>query len=109
MEIQITSNEMKELLHPKNTLKLLTGLVGLFFEKVGSSSNGHGEETAVAGDDFSLINGIGPTFARRLQEAGFHTFADLAASTPEHIREVVQAAEWQADTTHWITQAKAML
>ncbi len=106
MEIQLTAGAMKEILHPKNTLKLLSGLVGLFFEKYGAPTNGHKGHSI---DDLTIINGIGPTFAQRLRDAGLNTFADLAHSTPEHLREVAKVAEWQGDPADWITQAKAML
>lgn len=106
MEIQLTSTEIKEILHPKNTLKLLSGLAGLFFEKYGTPTNGH---KGPAIDDLTIINGIGPTFAKRLQSAGLQTFADIANSTPEHLREVAKVAEWQGNPADWIEQAKAIL
>lgn len=118
MEIRLTSTEMKVLLHPKNSLKLLTGISALFFDKYGSHGNGHDqnreelghpEVVAPKSDDFTLINGIGPTFARRLHEAGIHTFADLAALTPATIKEVVKIADWQGDPAGWIAQARARI
>lgn len=56
-------------------------------------------------DDLEQILGIGPTYARRLQEAGIHTYSDLAQQTPDHIREITgislrrtaEAAEWIGD------------
>lgn len=56
-------------------------------------------------DDLQEILGIGPTYARRLQEAGIRTYADLARQTPDHVREITgislrrtaEAAEWIAD------------
>ena len=39
--------------------------------------------------DFTQIKGIGPTFAARLQVAGIHTFAQLAAMTPEAIATII--------------------
>lgn len=44
-------------------------------------------------DDLKKIEGIGPKIASVLTDAGIVTFADLAASTPEKIREILDAAE----------------
>jgi hypothetical protein len=101
-----------DMVKPINVFKLLAGLSHMFFERVGGNGhvvvNGQQKTTAVVRDDFTIINGIGPTFAKRLQEAGIHTFADLAASTPEHLRDAAQVAEWQGDPAEWIVQAKAL-
>ncbi len=40
-------------------------------------------------DDFTRIRGIGPAFARRLQEAGVRSYAQLAAMTPEEVAAVI--------------------
>lgn len=40
-------------------------------------------------DDFTLINGIGPTFDRRLKAAGVNTFAELAELTPEAVAAII--------------------
>ena len=37
-------------------------------------------------DDLTKINGIGPTFAKRLQEAGITTYKALASSTAEQVK-----------------------
>ena len=59
-------------------------------------------------DDLTAINGIGPTFAKRLQEAGITTYQALAALTVEKIIEITHVAEWQADPNEWIAEAKTM-
>ena len=64
--------------------------------------------TSVPADDLTQISGIGPTFARRLQAAGITTFAKMAALSPDYLREVSQAATWQADPEEWIAQANAL-
>jgi predicted flap endonuclease-1-like 5' DNA nuclease len=58
-------------------------------------------------DDLTAINGIGPTFAKRLKEAGILTYNDLAALTSDQLREITKAADWQANPEEWILQAKA--
>jgi predicted flap endonuclease-1-like 5' DNA nuclease len=59
-------------------------------------------------DDLTAISGIGPTFAKRLQEAGILTFRDLADSDEERIKEATGAAEWQANPQEWIAAARSM-
>ena len=56
-------------------------------------------------DDLTEINGIGPTFAKRLAEAGITTFAEIASSTPDHLREVTRATA-VANPEEWIAQAR---
>lgn len=58
-------------------------------------------------DDLTEIKGIGPTFARRLAEAGITTFAAVAAASPDYLREVTKATA-VANPDEWITQARAL-
>jgi predicted flap endonuclease-1-like 5' DNA nuclease len=44
---------------------------------------------AVHPDDLIVIKGIGPVISRKLNEAGIFTFRELAAITPERLREIV--------------------
>jgi predicted flap endonuclease-1-like 5' DNA nuclease len=46
------------------------------------------------GDDFLRIKGVGPVLARRLKDAGYLTFAQLAAAP---VDEVAAAIGWPAD------------
>ena len=62
---------------------------------------------AVAPDDLTAIKGIGPVFAKRLNEAGITTYADLAAAAADHLREMTNATA-TADPEEWIAQARAM-
>lgn len=58
-------------------------------------------------DRLEEINGIGPVFARRLNEAGIYTFAELAELTPERVHEIVHTEEWQKiDPEAWIAGAR---
>jgi large subunit ribosomal protein L17 len=60
-------------------------------------------------DDLKLIEGIGPKIAETLTAAGMVSFADLAAATPEKIKEILDAAEGNfnaADATTWPEQAQ---
>ena len=65
------------------------------------------EQDAVEPDDLTAINGIGPTFSKRLQEAGITTYSALAGSSEDQIREITGVADWQADPHDWIVEAAA--
>lgn len=72
----------------------------------GRASTKPAPEVARA-DDLTAIKGIGPTFAKRLNDAGITTFAALAAATPEQLREVTRAPA-VANPEEWIAQARSM-
>ncbi|MGB5058644.1 MAG: helix-hairpin-helix domain-containing protein [Candidatus Promineifilaceae bacterium] len=125
---------MIEIVMPKNYITLTAGLISLVFEKFGQAEKRAARrvesetkpmaeaaaqvvETATVAtpkpspkrDDLTLINGIGPTFARRLYDGGIDTFAKLAAAQPEEVKAVAKLAAWQADPATWIAAAKEML
>jgi predicted flap endonuclease-1-like 5' DNA nuclease len=61
-----------------------------------------------AKDDLKLIKGIGAVFERRLNEAGVHTFQQLAALTVPAIVDIIKPQEWQEfDYESWLSQAKS--
>jgi predicted flap endonuclease-1-like 5' DNA nuclease len=55
-------------------------------------------------DDLTTIQGIGPATARRLNEAGITTFAQVAEADPASLREITGVTRW--DPAQWIVQAK---
>lgn len=60
-------------------------------------------------DKLEDINGIGIVFAKRLNEAGIYTFAQLAELTPEQIKEIIQPEKWQKiEPEKWIAQANEL-
>lgn len=74
-------------------------------KKENSSKSGQSER-----DDLKLINGIGPAYERRLNEAGIVTYRDLTQKTPDELLEIAQIKSWQAtDPQQWIDEAKMKL
>lgn len=59
-----------------------------------------------AGDDLTVIKGIGPTYAKRLRDAGLMTYSDIANASPEQLRDITRAAG--ADPSDWITAARSL-
>lgn len=56
------------------------------------------------------IRGIGPAYAKRLNEAGIHTFTDLAQAGEERLDEIIgERGARLMDTKDWIRQAKAFI
>ncbi|WP_238365382.1 50S ribosomal protein L21 [Mesobacterium pallidum] len=49
---------------------------------------------AAAGDDLTQITGVGPAAAKKLNEAGINTFADLAAVDAETFEATKVKPEW---------------
>ena len=69
------------------------------------------EETSPEGieNDLTLINGIGPTYERRLKDAGIRSYADLAQQDPDSLREIVGVEDWHAaDPQQWIDEAQTL-
>ena len=63
---------------------------------------------AVEPDDLKRIEGIGPKISGLLQDAGIKTFAQLAATEVERLKELLEEAKLLrlADPTTWPRQAK---
>lgn len=60
-----------------------------------------------AGDDLTRLEGIGPTYAARLNAAGITTFADLAAADEARLAEIIAAPSWRkVNYGEWIAQAR---
>lgn len=60
-------------------------------------------------DRFEHIEGIEPAFARRLNQAGILTYADLAAQLPERVQAIVSPDKSRdLQVRDWIAQACAL-
>lgn len=63
----------------------------------------------VVPDDLTRIEGIGPKISGVLHGAGIATFAQLAAASPDHLAQILQAADPRllrlADPTSWPQQS----
>lgn len=58
-------------------------------------------------DSLEKLAGIEPIYAKRLNEAGIYTFAELADQTPERLREIVSVEDGQKiDPESWIIEAR---
>ena len=56
-------------------------------------------------DDLTVLRGVGPAFAQRLQQAGIHRYAQIASTTPEALSEHCGAPAWRIRRDDWIGQA----
>ena len=60
-------------------------------------------------DPLEEIQGIGPVFAQKLNQAGIYTFLQLSQLTPERVLEIIQPESWQRiDAQAWLTQAHTL-
>jgi predicted flap endonuclease-1-like 5' DNA nuclease len=57
-------------------------------------------------DDLALIEGIGPKIARAFRRAHITTFAQLAGTDVERLRNILSAAKLPGDPTTWPQQAR---
>jgi hypothetical protein len=99
----------------KDLINFTAGVMGILFEKYEGAEGQAQEEVsepaaepqAVEGDDLTQIDGIGPTFAKHLGEAGITTYAQLAALSPEEAREIAHVTV-QSDPADWIVEAQSL-
>jgi predicted flap endonuclease-1-like 5' DNA nuclease len=70
------------------------------------AAGGTPAKRAKAAERLARINGIGDVYERKLNEAGIHTFAELAATTAAHAAEITGSSETESQL--WITEADAL-
>jgi predicted flap endonuclease-1-like 5' DNA nuclease len=57
-------------------------------------------------DPLVRIRGIGPVYQRKLRELGINSFAQLALTDPDHLRQALGVKHWQrVDIASWVRQA----
>ena len=66
------------------------------------------DQAADVADDLTVIKGIGPVFAERLNAAGIYSYTDLAQASPEALQAAV-ATNQKVASEVWIAQAKTLL
>ena len=69
------------------------------------------ETPEATGDDLKKLEGVGPKLAEILNSAGIVTYADVAGSSIEKLKEILEAAGSRyasKDPAPWIEQAKTM-
>lgn len=60
-----------------------------------------------AGNDLTVLEGIGPVYAGKLRERGIATFADLAATDEATLADIISAPAWRRiNYGEWIDQAR---
>ena len=63
----------------------------------------------IEADDLTQVKGIGPKYAVSLNAAGITTYAALAYTSPDRLKEIVDAPAWrQVDYPAWIVEARAL-
>ena len=60
-------------------------------------------------DDLTDIKGIGRIYQWKLRDGGINTYQQLATTTPERIREILDVPAWRKlDPESWIEQARVL-
>ncbi|HLY25581.1 MAG TPA: DUF4332 domain-containing protein [Aggregatilineales bacterium] len=59
-------------------------------------------------DDFTQIKGIGPAYARALNEAGIHSYSELAMQKPAELLSHLNSRVSIERVREWIKQAKQL-
>ena len=68
-------------------------------------------KAAAKGDDLTKLTGVGPKLAEILNEAGLNSFADVAGTSVEKFKEILEAAGSRyasKDPAPWIEEAKGL-
>ncbi len=60
-------------------------------------------------DDLTAIKGIGRIYQWKLRDAGLSSYAQLAETTPERLRQILDVPEWRKiEPEKWIEQARVL-
>ncbi|MHA6344071.1 50S ribosomal protein L21 [Roseivivax sp. CAU 1761] len=61
---------------------------------------------AGAADDLKKLSGVGPALAKKLNEAGINTFAQIAAWTEDDLAKLDESIRNKAEKEGWVAQAR---
>ena len=75
---------------------------------VGSKGPSAAPSDTAASDDLTVIRGIGIATQDRLYRAGIKSFAELAGSSPDKLREVLGNLARGAQVETWIAEAAGL-
>jgi predicted flap endonuclease-1-like 5' DNA nuclease len=103
MKLRMTMEISQNLPDIKTLIDLTAGLIGIAFDEIA----GVGKDSGTP-DDLTAIDGIGPAYAGRLNEAGITTFSQLAELSVEEIRDYMKLSESQGDPESWLEQAQKL-
>ena len=78
----------------KSGVKAAAGAGSVAAPAAGSAPKKAATPAAAAGDDLTAITGVGPAAAKKLNEAGINTYAELAAVNPDTFEATKVKPEW---------------
>lgn len=86
------------------------GLPPAAVEALAPGALGSGPVRSAQGrDKLIVIEGIGPVYERKLNDAGINTFRQLAEADEDRLREIIQPQTWQRVVfAEWIEQASLL-
>jgi predicted flap endonuclease-1-like 5' DNA nuclease len=73
--------------------------------KLGAEYEAEADSQPLIGDDFLIIDDIGPVFNRKLKEAGITSYANLAALSVEEIADIAGTSATRVERNLWREQA----
>lgn len=112
-DIAVASDEEGRLRRELDVARLeIANLQAQVQRRTDNVAAGHAGETVGAGtepqDRLQDINGIGQVYAKKLNDADIHTFAQLSETSIDRLTEIINPQEWQTvDFDAWIRQARA--
>lgn len=60
-------------------------------------------------DQLQNIDGVGPVYARKLNDAGIYTYTQVANTPIEQLAEIIKPQDWQTvEFDEWVRQARVL-
>lgn len=108
-DLAAAQDQTQQLVHLQADKQVLQSKMGEIQDRFAAAQHQLNAAGLKGKNQIEIVRGIGPTYARRLHEAGIHSLADLAEQTAERVGEIVGLKTWQrADPQAWIDEAKAL-